>query len=32
MAIPKRGLLVGRFQPFHLGHLRAAEQALSEND
>ncbi|MEN3047851.1 MAG: nicotinamide-nucleotide adenylyltransferase [Candidatus Caldarchaeales archaeon] len=32
MAIPKRGLLVGRFQPFHIGHLKAAEQVLSEND
>ncbi|MCS7117881.1 MAG: nicotinamide-nucleotide adenylyltransferase [Thaumarchaeota archaeon] len=30
--IPKRGLLIGRFQPFHIGHLKAVEQVLSENE
>lgn len=28
----KRGLMTGRFQPFHNGHLALAEQALSECD
>ncbi|MEM0374834.1 MAG: nicotinamide-nucleotide adenylyltransferase [Nitrososphaerota archaeon] len=28
----RRGLLIGRFQPFHIGHLKAIEQAASEND
>lgn len=28
----KTALLIGRFQPFHLGHLDALTQALSEND
>jgi nicotinamide-nucleotide adenylyltransferase len=28
----KRGLFVGRFQPFHLGHLAAIEDALKEVD
>jgi nicotinamide-nucleotide adenylyltransferase len=28
----RRGLLIGRFQPFHIGHLKAIEQATSEND
>lgn len=28
----KRALFVGRFQPFHLGHLTAVKQALKEND
>jgi len=28
----KRGLFVGRFQPFHLGHLHAAKQALDRCD
>jgi nicotinamide-nucleotide adenylyltransferase len=28
----KRGLFVGRFQPFHLGHLGAVEDALKEVD
>jgi nicotinamide-nucleotide adenylyltransferase len=28
----KRGLYVGRFQPFHLGHLHAVEHILSETD
>ena len=26
------GLFIGRFQPFHLGHLDALKQALSNND
>jgi nicotinamide-nucleotide adenylyltransferase len=26
----KRGLYVGRFQPFHLGHLEAIENVLKE--
>jgi nicotinamide-nucleotide adenylyltransferase len=28
----KRGLFVGRFQPFHLGHLGAIEDAMKEVD
>jgi nicotinamide-nucleotide adenylyltransferase len=28
----RRGLLIGRFQPFHIGHLKAIEQAAFEND
>lgn len=28
----KRGLLVGRFQPFHLGHLQAIKGVLKEVD
>lgn len=28
----KRGLYVGRFQPFHLGHLNAIEDVLKEVD
>jgi nicotinamide-nucleotide adenylyltransferase len=28
----RRGLFVGRFQPFHLGHLAAIEDALKEVD
>lgn len=28
----KRGLFVGRFQPFHFGHLNAAKKALEEVD
>lgn len=28
----KRGLFVGRFQPFHLGHLKALEGILGEVD
>jgi nicotinamide-nucleotide adenylyltransferase len=28
----KRGLYVGRFQPFHLGHLRAIKEVLKEVD
>jgi nicotinamide-nucleotide adenylyltransferase len=28
----KRGLFVGRFQPFHLGHLKAIEDVLREVD
>ena len=27
-----RGLMMGRFQPFHLGHLELAKQILSECD
>jgi nicotinamide-nucleotide adenylyltransferase len=26
----KKGLLIGRFQPFHLGHLSAVRQAFSQ--
>jgi nicotinamide-nucleotide adenylyltransferase len=34
MVIPlsKRGLFVGRFQPFHLGHLNAIKNVLKEVD
>jgi nicotinamide-nucleotide adenylyltransferase len=28
--IRNRGLMIGRYQPFHLGHLSLAEQILSE--
>ena len=28
----KRGLFVGRFQPFHLGHLDMVKYALTEVD
>lgn len=28
----KKGLYIGRFQPFHKGHLSAVQQALSETD
>jgi len=28
----KRGLFIGRFQPFHLGHLRDIKNALMEID
>lgn len=28
----KRGLFIGRFQPFHLGHLRAVEHILKKED
>jgi len=28
----KRALFVGRFQPFHLGHLEAVKKILEEND
>ena len=27
-----RALFVGRFQPFHYGHLHAVESILKEND
>ncbi|UCE91342.1 MAG: nicotinamide-nucleotide adenylyltransferase [Methanobacteriota archaeon] len=27
-----RGLIVGRFQPFHKGHLKAIQEALSQSD
>jgi nicotinamide-nucleotide adenylyltransferase len=30
--MPKRGLYVGRFQPFHLGHLSAIKEVLKETD
>ncbi len=30
--IPKRALIFGRFQPFHLGHLRVIEWALERFD
>lgn len=30
--MPKRGLYVGRFQPFHLGHLSAIKEVLKEID
>lgn len=30
--VVKRGLLVGRFQPFHLGHLAAVKDALESVD
>ena len=30
--MPSRGLYVGRFQPFHLGHLHAVRHVLSEVD
>ena len=29
---PKSSLFIGRFQPFHLGHLDALKQALADND
>lgn len=32
MATVKRGLFVGRFQPFHKGHLEAIKDALKEVD
>ncbi len=32
MKIMKRGLFVGRFQPFHLGHLQDVKNALKEVD
>ena len=28
----KRGVFVGRFQPFHLGHLKAVKDILGEVD
>jgi len=28
----KTALLIGRFQPFHTGHLKAVEKILEEND
>jgi nicotinamide-nucleotide adenylyltransferase len=28
----KKGLYIGRFQPFHLGHLDAVQQALTQVD
>jgi len=31
-ALTSRGLYVGRFQPFHLGHLHAVKHILSEMD
>jgi len=30
--MPKRGLYVGRFQPFHIGHLKAIKEVLKEVD
>jgi len=32
VAVVKRGLYVGRFQPFHLGHLNVIKHVLSEVD
>lgn len=32
MLMIKRGLFVGRFQPFHLGHLHAVKEILNEVD
>ncbi len=32
MASKKRGLFVGRFQPFHRGHLEVIKTILQEND
>ena len=29
---PKRGLFVGRFQPFHTGHMEVIKDVLKEND
>ena len=31
-SLVNRGLYVGRFQPFHLGHLRAIKAVLKEVD
>lgn len=28
----RRGLLVGRYQPFHIGHLKAVKDVMAEND
>ena len=28
----KRGLFIGRFQPFHLGHLKDIKRAIQEVD
>ena len=30
--MPNRGLYVGRFQPFHLGHLHSIKNVLKESD
>lgn len=30
--MPKTSLFIGRFQPFHLGHLSVIKSALKEND
>ncbi len=32
IAMPRRGLMIGRFQPFHNGHLALAKQILDECD
>src|SRR3970040_1541422 len=32
MAMPGRALWIGRFQPFHLGHLSMAKRILAEVD
>ncbi len=32
MMIPRRALIFGRFQPFHLGHLKVIEWALKKFD
>jgi nicotinamide-nucleotide adenylyltransferase len=32
LASNKRALFIGRFQPFHLGHLEAIKKILQEND
>ena len=32
LAITRRGLFIGRFQPFHLGHLKAVEHIMERED
>ncbi|MBW2993107.1 nicotinamide-nucleotide adenylyltransferase [Candidatus Woesearchaeota archaeon] len=31
MKLPKRGLYLGRFQPFHNGHMKSIKRALNDN-